>query len=175
MLLHISSQAFPILAGAGERREEMKVAVLGGETPELLEIINVLLAPRAEEQPEFASLMSFALRQEPAKHGAKRRNPRSSGNKHGVAQRRAKNEVAEWSLKFDCRAFVKTAEIVRHKSILHAIQAEGDVSGFVRRRSDRIHARDLLPIGGVGLNREPLSRTKAKRGCSVTLKFEVLR
>src|SRR5258706_15000262 len=114
MLLHISSQAFPILAGAAERREEMKVAVLGGETLELLAIINVLLAPRAEEQPEFASLMSFALRQEPAKHGAKRRNPRSSGNKHGVAQRRAEKEDGGRVLKSECCGFVQTAAIVRN-------------------------------------------------------------
>src|SRR5258708_33569028 len=117
MLLHISSQAFPILAGAAERREEMKVAVLGGETLELLAIINVLLAPRAEEQPEFASLMSFALRQEPAKHGAKRRNPRSSGNKHGVAQRRAEKEIAERCPKCECCALLQTAQKVWHKTM----------------------------------------------------------
>src|SRR5258708_37731616 len=130
MLLHISSQAFPILAGAAERREEMKVAVLGGETLELLAIINVLLAPRAKEQPEFAFLMSFALRQQPAQHGAKGRDPGSSGNEHGVAQRRAEKESAERSPKSGCGALVGDPAMIRHETILPAVSAKRDGAGF---------------------------------------------
>src|SRR6202166_4721393 len=105
----------------------MKVGVLGGETFKLLAIVNVLFAARAEEQPELASKMTFAFRQQPVQHGAERRDPGSSGNEQSVAQGRAQNEIAERSLKRDGRALIETAEIVRHKSILHAIQAEGDV------------------------------------------------
>src|ERR1700688_4054467 len=152
----------------------MKVGVLGGETFKLLAIVNVLLAARAEEQPELASKMTFALRQEPMQHGAKRCDPGSSRNEHGVTQGRAQNEIAERSLKRDGRTFVKAAEIVRHKSILHTIQAEGEMPILGGRRRDRICARHLLAIGGVGLHREPLSGNEAEAGYAVHFKFEVL-
>src|ERR1700676_3732072 len=106
--------------------------------------------------------MTFALRQQPGQHGAKRRDPGSSRNEHSVAQGWTQNEIAKRSLKRDRRAFIEAAEIVRHESILHAIQAESEVSVLGGRRSDRICARDLLAIGSVGLYREPLSGDEAE-------------
>src|SRR5580658_10751754 len=106
----------------------MKVGVLGGQALEFLTIVNVLLAARAEEQPELASLMTVVIRQQPMQHGAERRDAGSGGDEHSVAQGRAQNEIAERALKYDLGAFVQTAEIVRHESVMVAVQAEGDVS-----------------------------------------------
>src|SRR4029077_14250890 len=111
MFLHVSAEPFPIGSGAAQRGQKMKVGVFGGETFKLFAIVSVLLAARAEQQPELASKMTFALRQQPVQHGAERRDPGSSGNEHSVAQGRAQNEIAERSLKRNRRAFVETAEI----------------------------------------------------------------
>src|SRR5208337_1308260 len=86
---------------------------------------------------------------------------------------RAQSEIAKRPLKRDPRAFAESAEIVRHESILHAIQAKGEVPVLGRRRRDRIRARNLLAIGSVGLHREPLSRNKAEAGYAVHFEFEV--
>src|SRR5450631_33453 len=152
MFLHVSSQPFPLWIGAAQRGKEMKLGMVGGEPFKLLAIINVLLAARAEEQPELASLMAVALGQQPMQHGAERRNPGSSGDEHGVAQRRAQNEITERPLKRNLRAFGEAAEMVRHKSILHAIQAEGDMPVLGRRGRDRIRASHLLSVGSRGLH-----------------------
>src|SRR5208282_222386 len=152
----------------------MKVSVLGGQTFELLTIINVLFAARAEEQPELASLMTVAFRQQPVQHGAEGRYAGSGGDEHGVAQGRAQNEIAKRPLKRDLSAFVETAEMVGHESILHAIQAEGDMSVAGGRRRDRIGAGHLLAIGSHGPHREPLPWNKAEASYSVHFEFEVL-
>src|ERR1700730_5517729 len=152
MFLHVSSHPFPLGSATAQRGQKMKVGVLCCEAFKLLAIVNVPLAARAEEQPELASLMTVALRQQPVQDGAKRRDPGSSRKEYGVTQGRAQNEIAKRSLKRDRRAFIEGAEIVRHKSILHAIQAESDVSVLGGRRRDGICARNLLPIGSVGLD-----------------------
>src|ERR1035441_82896 len=118
--------------------------------------------------------MTIALRQQPMQHRAERRDPGSSCNKYGVTERRAQDEIAERSLKRDLRAFVETAEIVRHKSILHAIQAEGDLPLRGRRRRDRIRARHLLAIGIGGLHREPLPRNEAEAGDAAHFELKML-
>src|SRR5208282_2235137 len=133
MVLHISSQAFPVGVGATQRGQKMKVGVFGGQLFELVAIVNVLLAARPEEQPETALLMVFvfltiSLGQQPVQHGAEGRDSGSGGDEHGISERRSQNKIAERSLKLDVGAFVETAQIVRHESIVHAVQAEGDVS-----------------------------------------------
>jgi hypothetical protein len=77
--------------------------------------------------------MTVAFRQQPRQYGAKWRDPGSSRNEHGVAQRWTQNEIPERSLKRDSGALVEAAELVRHKSILHAMQAEGDAAILGRR------------------------------------------
>src|ERR1019366_4630405 len=154
--------------------KKMKVGVLGGQMLELLAIVNVLLAARAEHQPELVSLMTVTLRQQPVQHGTKRRDSGSRGNEHGVTEGRAQNEIAERSLKRDLRARVEIAEIVRHESILHAIQAEGDAAILGRWRRNRIRTGHLLAIGRRGLHREPLSGNEAEAGYSVHFEFEML-
>src|SRR5271166_4591488 len=62
MLLHVSSQAFPVIIGATECGEKSKIVMLCGEMLELLAIVDVVLATRAEKQPELTSLMTIALR-----------------------------------------------------------------------------------------------------------------
>ncbi len=118
--------------------------------------------------------MTITLSQQPMQHGAERRNPRSRGNKHGVARRRMQNEIAERPLKRNLGAGLETAKMVRHESIVHAIQTESDVSVFRRRRRDRIGARDLLALGSRGLHRKPLSRDKVEMSNSVYFEFNVL-
>jgi hypothetical protein len=87
--------------------------------------------------------------------------------------RRMQNETAKRSLKRNFRTFFKIAEIVRHESILHAIQAESEASIFRRGRRDRISARHLFPFGSVGLYRKPLSRNKADVVSAPHFEFEV--
>src|SRR5260370_12878925 len=117
MLLHISAQPFPLRFTATQRRQKMKIVMLCSQTFKLIAIVNVLLAARAEEQPELVSLMTGAFCQQPGQHGAEGRDPGSGGDEHGVTQRRTQNEIAERSLKHNLRAFVEIAEIVRHESI----------------------------------------------------------
>src|SRR5664279_420804 len=112
MFLHISSQPFPLCFTAAQCGNEMKVNVVGGETFKLLAIVNVLFAPRAEEQPELTFLMTVAPGQQPVHHGAERRDSGPSRNEHGVTRRRTQNEIAERPLKHDLRALIETAEIV---------------------------------------------------------------
>src|SRR5208337_491459 len=109
------SQPFPLRAAAAQRGQKMEVGVLGGEMLELLAIINVLFAARAEQQPELVSMVTHVFGEQPVQHGAEGRDPGSRGDEYGVAHGRAQDEIAEWSLKRDPRAFVETAEIVRHK------------------------------------------------------------
>src|SRR5260370_2963949 len=142
MLLHISAQPFPLRFTATQRGKKMKIVMLFRQTLKLIAIVNVLLAARAEEQPELASLMPVAARQQPVQHGAEGGDPGSSGNEHGVTQRWTQNEVAERPLKRNLRAFLEIAEIVRHESILHAIEAEGDVSVLGGRGGDGIRSRE---------------------------------
>src|SRR5260370_6806294 len=108
---------------------------------------------------------------EPVQHGTKRRNAGSRGYEHGVTQGWAQDEIAERSLKRNLRAFVETAEIVRHESILHAIQAEGDAAVLGRRRRNRIRAGHLFALGSGGLHREPLSVDEAEAGSAVHFAF----
>src|SRR5208282_1346053 len=132
MFLHVSAQALPRRCGATQRRQKMEVIVLGGDLLKLLAIINVLLAAHAEQQPELLPTMTGVFGQQPVQHGAEGRDSGSGGDEHGVTQRRAQDEIAERPLKRDLRAFVETAEIVRHESILYSIQAEGEVPVFGR-------------------------------------------
>src|SRR6266481_2919974 len=164
---------FQSAAARLKRGQKMKVGVFGGEAFKLLAIVNVLLAARAKEQPELASAMTVRFRQQPGQHGSEWRDPGSGCDEHGVAQGRAQNKIAEGPLKRDGRAFAETTEIVRHKSILHAIQAEGDVPVLGRRRRDRICARHLLAIGSIGLYREPLPGNEAETGDSVHFEVDV--
>src|SRR5208337_1844475 len=174
MFLDVSAQALPLSSSTAQGGQKMKVGVFGSEMVKLLAIVNVLLAARTEKQPELASLMPIAFRQQPVQHGTEGRDPGSTRDKHSVAQRRAENEIAKWPLKHDLRAFVETAKIVRHESILHAIQTEGEVPIRGRRRRDRIRARHLLAIGSGGLDREPLSGNETETRDAVCLKFNML-
>src|SRR5277367_5175453 len=148
--------------------------MLGRQSCKLLAIINVLLVARAEQEPESASLMTVVLRQQPMQHGSEGRNSSSGRNEDGVAQGRAQNEIAEWSLKRNVRAFLQIAEIVRHESIGNAVQAEGDVSICGRRGRYRIGACDFLAVGSVSLDRKPLSGDKAEMVHAAHREFEVL-
>src|ERR1700678_2092211 len=161
MLLHISAQSLPFVAGTAERRQKMEVVMIGRQLIELCTIVEILLAPRAKQQPELTSLMTVVFREHPLQHRTKRSDPGSCGDEHGATRLRMQNETAKRSLKRNFRTFFKIAEIVRHESILHAIQAESEASIFRRGRRDRISARHLFPFGSVGLYRKPLSRNKA--------------
>src|SRR5208282_77392 len=136
MLLYISAQPLPIFCSPAQGRQKTKVGVSGRQLVKLLAIVNVPLAARAEQQPELASLVTVALRQQPVQHGAEGRDPCPRGNERSVTERRTQDEIAERPLERDVRAFFETAEIVRHKSIVHAIQAKGEVPVLGGRRRD---------------------------------------
>ena len=71
MLLHISSQPLPFFACAAQRRQKMKVVVLGCELLEFRAIVKILLAARAKEEPKLVFLVAVGLREKPVQHGAK--------------------------------------------------------------------------------------------------------
>src|SRR5260370_18854762 len=121
MLVHISTQHFPLRVTATQRGKKMKIVMLFRQTLKLVAIVNVLLVARAEEQPELVSLMTGAFCQQRGQHGAERRDPGSGGNEHGVTQRRTQNEIAERSRKHKLRAFVEIAAIVEPESIRHCV------------------------------------------------------
>src|ERR1700688_1775386 len=120
MLLYVSAQPFPfdLVFRSTKGGQEMKVVMLGCELLELLAIVEILFSPRAEEQPEVPSLMASLLSQQPVQHGAEGSDARSSRDEDRIAQRRPQNEIAERSLKGNLRAFVESAKMVRHKTIL---------------------------------------------------------
>src|ERR1700730_2355052 len=107
MFLHVSSQPFPLGSSTAQRGQKLKVGVLGGEMFKLFAIVNVLLAARAEQQPELAFPMTVAFRQQPVQHGAERSDPGAGRDEHGVTQRWTQNEIAKGPLKPDDRAFVE--------------------------------------------------------------------
>src|SRR5271155_459346 len=152
----------------------MKVGVASSELLKLLAIINVLLVARPKQQPEIASEMTIAFRQQPVQHGTERRDPGSGGNEYGVTQRRVQDEIAERTLKLNLCAWVEIAEIVRHESILYSIQAEGKKPILGGRRGDGIRARHLFALGSAGFHREPLSGNKAEAGYAANFEFDML-
>src|SRR5260370_23450276 len=70
MFLDISSEAFPLGRATAQRGEKMKVGVICCQMLELLAIVNILLAARAEQQPELASLSTVGLAEQPSQYGA---------------------------------------------------------------------------------------------------------
>src|SRR5580658_1476666 len=173
MFLHVSAKPFPPCFTTTQGGQKMEIDVVSSETLKLLAIINVPLAARAEQQPELVSLMTVALRQQPVQHGAERSDPCARSHERGVAERWAQDEISERPLERDMRAFFEAAEIVRHESIVHAIQAKGDVPVLGGRRCDRVRARHLLAIGSVGLHRKPLSGDKAETRDSLYFEFDM--
>src|SRR6266849_2180206 len=107
------------------------------------------------------------------KHRSERRNARPSGDKDRVAQGRAQDEIAEGPLAGNLGAFPHVAEKVRHEAILHPVKAESEAVVRSRRGSDGISAGDLLAIGLVRLQGEPLSGYEAETAKTEQLKFEV--
>src|SRR5580700_1727404 len=174
MLLHISAQPFPLLARAAQRGQKMKVVMLPRQSLELLAIIKVWNRARPKQQPELMPLMPLRVRQQPVQHRAKRSNPRPRRDQNRVAQRRTQNKTPERPLKRYLRALLQTAQIVRHETLFHPIQAESEMPILARRRRDRIGARHLFPLGSSRLHREPLPGHKSKMAHPVYLKLQVL-
>ena len=79
------------------------------------------------------STMLLRVREQPVQHGAERCDPGSRGNENGIAQRRSQGEIAERTLERDLLACAQIAEIVRHETILNAVQTERDVAVGRRR------------------------------------------
>src|SRR5271163_2601656 len=101
--------------------------------------------------------MTFRLPEQPVKHRAERRDPGSGGDEYGVAERRTQGEIPERPLKRYSFARSCIAEMVRHKSVLHAVEAEGDASVFRWRRGDGICAGNFFSLRRVDFHGEPLS------------------
>jgi len=63
--------------------------------------------------------------------------------------------------------------MVRHKSILDAIETEDDVAVFGGRGSDGVGAGDFFAFGSIGFYREPLSRHESELIDAIYLEFDV--
>ena len=79
--------------------------------------------------PVFDCLVKQALQ-----HRPKRRNPGPRGNEQRVAERRTQDEIPEGALKRYLCTFFQITKIIRHKAVLHAIQAKRKTSVRRRRR-----------------------------------------
>src|ERR1039457_4926138 len=118
--------------------------------------------------------MAVLLGQQPVQHGAEGRDPRPGRDENGVAHWRMQNEIPERPLKLDLVAFVEAAEMIRHESFVHTIEAEGNMSVFGGWRRDRIWTGHLLTVRSIRLHRKPLPGNKTEISNSVHFEFEVL-
>src|ERR1700722_9324303 len=143
------------------------------QAQELLVIVDVFLGAISEHQPQLLVLVTWLSGQQPMQHGAKRSDPGPGGDEDGIAQGRAQNEIAEWSLAMDFSSHLHVAKKVGHEAVLHAVQAQGEPVVASRRRCDRVGAGDLVAIRHAGLEGEPLSGYEAKTGDAGYFKFEM--
>src|SRR6266851_6157621 len=106
--------------------------------------------------------MPRRIGQEPVQHGSERCDTRAGRDKDSVARGRAQDEVTKRSLTADFLTLFHVAEKVRHKAILHAIQAECEAVVVSWRGSDGVSTGDFFAICFVGLKGQPLPGDETK-------------
>src|SRR5436305_3701555 len=101
---------------------------------ELGAVVDTGFVTRAIDQPEVVSAVARLVSEEPVQHPANRRNTCAGRDKDRIAQWLADREHPVRTVPGDRGTGFKVAEIIRHKSVLHAVQTEVEGAVTARRR-----------------------------------------
>src|SRR5205807_6300964 len=126
----------------------MEVRILRRNLLEKITIENIFLIAGAIDQPELVSQRPLRPVKEPLDESPYGRNPGAGADENGVLQRITQNEHAMRAMKIDGLPFFYVAQQVGKEAIIHAVQAQVEARGIVRRRSDGVGTGYLPALFG---------------------------